>query len=272
MTPIGSGPPLAQLADLRGKVALVTGAAQGFGAACADRLSEAGASVVLADVQGEACLATCEQLTRLGREVEAIEVDVSSEADVERAVAATVERFGRLDTLVNNAGTWSNVLIEELSEAEFRRVLDLNLVGAFLCTRAAARQLRRQGSGGSIVNISSIDAIRPSAPGLTHYDASKHAIWGLTKASAAELGPAGVRVNAIAPGSSYTEGVQAWLAAGEPHGHDVDTQFTSIADGTPLGRACEPDEVARVAVFLASELASFVTGAQVVVDGGFLLT
>ncbi len=261
---------LVQLLDLSGKVAIVTGSAQGFGFACARRLAEAGAAVVLTDRRPDRLDAAREQLAATGGTVAAATGDVSVEADVARLLATAVDRFGRLDVLVNNAGVFSNFLLEHLTPAEFHRILDVNVGGSFLCIRAAAARMRAQGEGGSIVNISSIDAIHPSGSGLSHYGTSKHAIWGLTKTMALELGPDRIRVNAIAPGPSLTEGAVEFVEAGAPEGIDVDAQWAAYAARIPLRRLAHPDDVARTALFLASDLGSYVNGAQIVVDGGLL--
>jgi 2-deoxy-D-gluconate 3-dehydrogenase len=157
-----------------------------------------------------------------------------------------------------------------MTPAEFQRIVDVNVGGAFLCTRAAAARMREQGNGGAIVNITSIDAIHPSGPGLSHYGTSKHAIWGLTKTMALELGPDGIRVNAVAPGPSLTEGAVEFVQAGAPEGIDVEAQWGAYAARIPLGRLAHPDDVARATLFLASDLGSYVNGAQLVVDGGLL--
>jgi 2-deoxy-D-gluconate 3-dehydrogenase len=262
--------PLASLVDLSGRVAVVTGAAQGFGFACARRLAEAGAQVVLADVRADRLEAACARLAGEGFLVEGAQGDVSAEDDVERLVGTASSRFGRLDVLVNNAGVFSNYLLEYLAPPEFQRILAVNVGGAFLCTRAAAARMREQGEGGSIINITSIDAIHPSGSGLSHYGTSKHAIWGLTKTMALELGPDRIRVNAIAPGPSLTEGAVEFVEAGAPEGIDVDAQWAAYAARIPLRRLAHPDDVARTALFLASDLGSYVNGAQIVVDGGLL--
>jgi 2-dehydro-3-deoxy-D-gluconate 5-dehydrogenase len=265
-----SEPLLASLLGLDGKVALVTGAAQGFGFACAARLAEAGAAVVLADRRRDRLDAACERLAAAGRTVAAVDGDVALEADVERLVDTAVSRFGRLDVLVNNAGVFSNFLLEHMTPAEFQRIIGVNVGGTFLCIRAAAARMREQGGGGSIVNITSIDAIHPSGSGLSHYGTSKHAIWGLTKTMALELGPDGIRVNAVAPGPSLTEGAVEFVEAGAPEGIDVEAQWDAYAARIPLRRLADPDDVARATLFLASDLGAYVNGAQVVVDGGLL--
>jgi len=263
-------PSLMSLVDLGGKVALVTGSAQGFGFACARRLAEAGAAVVLADRRPDQLDRSRARLADAGGTVAAFTGDVCVEADVERLVQTAVGTFGSLDVLVNNAGVFSNFLLEHLTPEEFHRIIGVNVGGAFLCIRAAAAQMRKQERGGSIVNISSIDAIHPSGSGLSHYGTSKHAIWGLTKTMALELGPDRIRVNAIAPGPSLTEGAVEFVEAGAPEGIDVDAQWAAYAARIPLRRLAHPDDVARTALFLASDLGSYVNGAQIVVDGGLL--
>ena len=152
-----------------------------------------------------------------------------------------------------------------MSEADFTKVIDVNLRGVFLCTKTVSERMVKQGRGGRIVNVTSIDAIHPSMVGLAHYDASKHGVWGFTKNVALELAPHGIHVNAIAPGGVLTPGVETAQAGSADA---VDAATAAI----PLGRLADPDEIGRVAVFLVSGLASYMTGSQVVVDGGLLLT
>ena len=267
---MGTRPSIAELVRLDGRVALVTGAAQGFGFACADRLSDAGASVLLTDVRPERLEPATERLAEAGRSVASAAGSVTDEADVQRLVGAAVERFGRLDVLVNNAGVFSNVYLETMTLQEFRRIQAVNVDGVFLCSQAAAARMREQREGGAIVNISSIDAVRPSGAGLLHYGASKHAITGMTKSLSIELGPDGIRVNAILPGPAMTEGARDFVDAGSPEGIDTQAMWDAYPPLIPLRRLTEPDEIGRVAAFLASDLASGVHGALVVVDGGLV--
>jgi 2-deoxy-D-gluconate 3-dehydrogenase len=260
-----------QLIDLSGKVALVTGAAQGFGFACAQRLAEVGAAVLLTDRNAEGVEAAAGRLAAQGQRVGWARGDVSVDEDVEGLVTACLERFGRLDILVNNAAAYSNYRFELMPREELERVLAVNVTGAYTFSQRAVRHMLGRDGGGAIVNITSIDALHPTSPGMSHYTVSKHALWGLTKCLALELGPYGIRTNAIAPGPSLTEGAIAYIEAGAPEGVDIRAQWDRAAQRVPLGRWADPDEIGRAAVFLASDLASHVNGAQLVVDGGYLL-
>jgi 2-dehydro-3-deoxy-D-gluconate 5-dehydrogenase len=173
--------------------------------------------------------------------------------------------------LVNNAAAYNNVRIDEMPLDTFADVLDVNVNGAFWCARQASRRMLEQGDGGAIVNVTSIDALHPTSKGMSHYTTSKHALWGLTKCLALELGPHGIRANAVAPGPSLTEGAIEYIQAGAPEGIDIEAQWATAAGRVPMRRWAEPDEIARIVVFLASDLAAYVTGAQIVVDGGYLL-
>jgi 2-dehydro-3-deoxy-D-gluconate 5-dehydrogenase len=253
---------LPELIDLSGRTAIVTGGAMGIGLGIARRLHEAGASVVVADLDATAGEHAAEALlARRADSALAVQCDVSDSGSVEGMVDAAVERFGGVDVLVNNAGIFPMLPLSELDRETFQRVVDVNLTGLFLCTKVVSARMIARGKGGRIVNITSIDALHPSMVGLAHYDASKHGAWGFTKNVALELAPQGIAVNAIAPGAIRTPGVG-----------DIDeAALEGFEAMIPMGRMGDPDEIGRAALFLASGLSSYMTGAQIVVDGGRLL-
>jgi NAD(P)-dependent dehydrogenase (short-subunit alcohol dehydrogenase family) len=259
---------LTDLLDLDGKLAVVTGAGQGFGHAIASRLADAGATVVVADLDP---LRAARSVTRIGEtrgRALAASVDVADPASVADLFAGLPMPA---EILVNNAGIFSNYLAPMMPPEEFARVMAVNANGTFFVSREFAAAALADGRRGSIINVASVDAVHPSAPGLSHYTASKHAIAGLTRSLAMELAPHGIRVNAVCPGASMTEGAIALVTEGAPAGIDVAAQWEGIVDRTPLGRLCDPDDVARAAVFLASDLAEFITGILLPVDGGILV-
>jgi 2-deoxy-D-gluconate 3-dehydrogenase len=260
--------PLADLIDLRERTAIVTGAGMGIGRGITRRLHEAGAAVVIADRDPVAAGAVAEELNGSRAESAlAVEVDVALEADVAHMVEATVDRFGGVDILVNNAGIYPFMPLAQMSHEDFSRVIAVNLHGVFLCTRAASERMIAQGRGGRIVNVTSIDAVHPSMVGLAHYDASKHGAWGFTKNVALELAEHNIWVNAIAPGGVATEGV----AASQGQGGLTGTEIEEMTRRIPMARFGDPDDIGRVALFLASDLSSYMTGEQIVIDGGLLL-
>jgi len=256
-------PTIASLMDLHGKTAIVTGGAEGIGFGIAARLAEAGASVMLADVNGQKASAAAAQLVASGYSVQSCIADVSSEDSARAILAKTIAAFGAVHILVNNAGIYPTIPIRTMTVADFERVISINLRGVFLCTKYVAEQMIAQGTPGKIINITSIDATHPSSVGLAHYDASKHGVWGFTKNSALEYAPHGISINAIAPGGISTPG-----SAGMQEPDILNAFLAKI----PMRRMGEPDDIGRVALFLASDLSSYMTGSQIVVDGGFLLS
>ena len=261
-------PSLAQLIDLRGKTALVTGGAMGIGLGIANRLAEAGANVVIADVNEVVGKAAVKELNNSGAHTDFIKTDVADEQSVQAAVDFAVKTFGSLDILVNNAGIYPMVPVMQMPTADFERIISINLKGVFLLTKAAAKVMIAQGRGGKIINISSVDALHPSGVGLAVYDASKHGLWGFTKNTALELAPHNIQVNAIAPGGIATPGA----GAGRPVTPAMEAMTKKFLEKIPMKRMGDPDDIGKVALFLASGFASYMTGAQVVVDGGVLLS
>lgn len=260
---------LQDLLNLENKAAIVTGGAKGIGSGIAYRLAEAGAKVLVADIDEETAQQTAQELTSKGWAAAAIKVDVSSEADVKQMIEVCKATLGSLDILVNNAGIYPPNPVSQMTEAEFERVMHVNLRSVFLTTKYAAEVMKPEG-GGKIINITSIDALHPSMIGLAHYDASKHGVWGFTKNSALELAEHNIWVNAIAPGGVATPGVAAMSQGASAEHMAASTQ--AFMANIPMHRMGEPDEIGTVALFLASDMSSYMTGTQIVVDGGALLS
>jgi 2-deoxy-D-gluconate 3-dehydrogenase len=256
-----------ELLNLTGKVAIVTGGAKGIGYGISSRLAEAGAKVLLADLDGETAQKMAQELTAKGWTAAAYQVDVSVEDQVEAMIKSAVDQFGSLDILVNNAGIFPNMPLTQLTTDDFEKVIHVNLRSVFLTTKHAAEIMKPQG-GGKIINVTSIDAIHPSMVGLAHYDASKHGVWGFTKNVALELAEHKIWVNAIAPGGIATPGVAALQGSGPANPAAINAFMAKI----PMHRMGEPDEIGKVALFLASDMSSYMTGEQIVVDGGALLS
>jgi 2-deoxy-D-gluconate 3-dehydrogenase len=260
-------PPIGEMLNLTGKKALVTGGAMGIGYAIAYRLAEAGAAVTIADLnEGKGCKAA-QDLTACGYRAVFLPCDVCREDDVKNTVNSAVAGMGGLDILVNNAGIFPVTPILQMTSSDMDQVLAVNLKGYLYFIREASRWMIEHKCCGSIINIASIDSIHPSHKGMSLYDASKGAVLTLTKSLAKELGPEGIRVNAIAPGGILTEG--ALSQRGEQFNRAGLKEFMSRII---LGRMGAADDVGRVALFLASDLASYMTGSLITVDGGYLLS
>jgi NAD(P)-dependent dehydrogenase (short-subunit alcohol dehydrogenase family) len=239
------------------KVAIVTGATQGIGLACAQRLVAEGAKVMLVDIKPEGEQAAA----ALGESARFFTADVSQKADVDALVAATMKEFGRIDILVNNAGVTCAADFLDVTEEDFDRVLRINLKSMFLCGQAVARQMVKQQSG-CIINMSSVNA-ELAIPNQVPYVVSKGAINQLTKVMALNLVDHGIRVNGIGPGTILTELAKKAVMASP-------ASRQTILSRTPMGRCGEPEEVAGIAAFLASDDASYMTGQTIYVDGGRL--
>jgi 2-deoxy-D-gluconate 3-dehydrogenase len=259
-----------QLLRLDGKSAIVTGGAKGIGRAIALRLCEAGAKVLIADMDEAALEATVDEIKSSGMIAEGVHVDISKPEDITNMINACKEKFQSLDILVNNAGIYPNKKISDMTYEDFDKVLSVNLKSVFLTTKIGSEIMKIRG-GGRIINITSIDALHPSMTGLAHYDASKHGMWGFTKNSALELADHKIWVNAIAPGGILTPGVTA-SAPSNPDPNMMAEQTKMFMNKIPMHRFGDADEIAKVALFLASDMSSYMTGEQIVVDGGVLLS
>lgn len=249
---------------LNGKVAAITGAALGLGKATALRMAEEGAAVAVLDMLDAEGEALAERLRAAGRRAAYWRCDVSREAEVRDTLAAVVERFGRLDILVNNAGVAGpDKPTHELTEAEWDRVQAVNVKGVFFCTKHAVPALKAAG-GGAIINLSSIYGL-VGAPDVPPYHASKGAVRLMTKTDALIYAPDRIRVNSIHPGFIWTPMVESHLSSKG----DLEEGRKAAAALHPLGHLGEPDDIAWGAVYLASDEARFVTGSELVIDGGY---
>jgi NAD(P)-dependent dehydrogenase (short-subunit alcohol dehydrogenase family) len=246
---------------LKDKVAVVTGAAKGIGLACAKALTAEGAKVVLADVEVAAGERAAEEMQAGGAEAFFVACDVGDKAQVDTLIGSAVAAYGRLDCVVANAGIVYACDFLELAEEDFDRVLRVNLKGVFLTGQAAARQMVVQGRGGTVINMSSVNAVM-AIPSITPYVVAKGGVNQLTKVMALALADKGIRVNAIGPGSILTDVFRQVVSD--------EAAMADILSRTPLGRVGEPEEVAKVAVFLASEDSSYITGQTIYPDGGRL--
>jgi NAD(P)-dependent dehydrogenase (short-subunit alcohol dehydrogenase family) len=241
----------------KNKTAIVTGAGKGIGRGIALALAKDGFNVVVADLNKDDADAVASELNGMGVEAAGVACDVSDAGAVRALFSAAAERFGRLDVLVNNAGIYPYVAFEKMTEADWDKVMDVNLKGVFLCAQAAAKVLP---AGGRIVSISSVASLI-GFEGLTHYCASKGAINGFTRALALELASKKITVNAVAPGAIKTPGASG--------GSEEQTKQTVAL--IPLARMGEPEDIANAVSFLASDRSGYITGQVIVVDGGWIL-
>ncbi|WP_432094548.1 SDR family NAD(P)-dependent oxidoreductase [Streptomyces sp. bgisy100] len=247
-----------RLPALDGLVAVVTGAAGTVGAGIAGEFARAGAQVVVHHHTGaERARNVVERITGEGGTAWAVAADLTDETACERLMDAAAARFGRVDALVNNAGVQPVQELASMTAADWRAVVDTNLISAFCCTKAAVQVMRRAGTGGTVTHVASIEGSSP-APGHAHYAASKAALIQHARAAAVEYGPSGIRVNTVSPGLISRPGIEeAW-----PEGVE---RYRAAA---PLGRIGSPADIGRACVFLASTMADWVTGHDLVVDGG----
>ena len=249
--------------DVKNKVAIVTGARRGMGRTHALALAKAGAKVVVSDISQEDCQIVVKEIEKAGGEAIAIKCDVSKKEEVDNMVKATVDKWEKVDILINNAGVCQFKPFLELTEQEWDRTIDINLKGYFLCSQAAAKEMVRQKSG-AIVNIASVamGQVGVGFATLAHYSASKGGIVAMTETMAIELGPYNIRVNAIAPGTIETPMI-------DPIKQDPKA-MEGILARVPLHRVGKPEEVSNLVLFLASDASSYMTGSTVVIDGGWL--
>jgi 3-oxoacyl-[acyl-carrier protein] reductase len=246
---------------LDGRVALVTGSSRGIGEAIARELAASGASVAVSSRSRDRALAVAQSIERAGGRAVGIEADLAEPEEIVTLVARTVDRLGGIDILVNNAGMGMVAPSEQLSAADWKRLIDLDLTAPFLCAQAAGRHMLEAGRG-VIINITSVLSSL-GMPGRAAYSAAKHGLLGLTRTLGTEWAARGVRCVAVAPGYVHTELLAQNMRRGAFDQRDLERR-------TPLGRLCSPQEVARVVCFLASDGASYMTATQVVVDGGWV--
>ena len=250
------------MGKLDGRVAFVTGAGQGIGAATALRLAEEGARIVLADINTDGCARVISEIEQAGSQAFAISCNVTDKTQVEAAIQQTVERFGQLDILVNNAGVTRDNLLFKMSDDDWETVINVHLRGAFLCSRAAQAQMVKQ-KYGRIISLSSTSAL--GNRGQSNYATAKAGLQGLTKTLAIELGPFGITANAVAPGFIDTEMTRA---TARRMGFDPEERIEAASKTIPVRRVGQPRDVANVINFLASEESGYVSGQIIYVAGG----
>jgi NAD(P)-dependent dehydrogenase (short-subunit alcohol dehydrogenase family) len=259
-----SGKPLAELVSLAGKGAVVTGGATGLGKAMARRIAEAGAKVLIGDIDLELAQSTAAELSQsLGADVTAAHLDCADSASIVALADLAVRRFGAIDIWVNNAGVYPSVPLLETTDEIWDSVMEVNMRGLFVGCREASRRMIAAGRGGVIVNVSSQAGFRGVAPGLAAYVSSKHGVRGLTRQLAIELAPHAIRVHGVAPSHARTEKTAVVIAANP----ELLEQMPQLG-ASKLGRVGVPDDVGRVVLFLVSDLALFMSGSTLKIDAG----
>ncbi len=265
-------PILRKLFDLTGKTAIVTGGSVGIGRGIVERLTEAGANVMIADIDEQEGQKLAQGLPGPGKAA-FTRADVRNIDDIEKVVQNSVDQFGGVDILVNNAGVFPFSPMQSVTPELWDRVQGINLRGAFFMAQKAAAQMIEQGRGGIIINIASIDAFHPTGS-LIPYDSSKGGMVMMTKSMALELGKQNIRVNGIAPGGIATPGASTGSATAfsQMTPEQIQTMVAAFNQRIPLSRQGEPDDIATVALFLASDASRYITGDTIIVDGGYLLS
>jgi len=248
--------------NLKGKVAIITGARRGIGKVIALKLAKEGARVVVTDISQEDCQEVVKEIEKSGREGVAVKLDVTNEEEIKKVVKVAKEKFGRIDILVNNAGIGTTCDLLKITKKDWEKMLAIDLGGVFLCTKEVLETMIA-GKWGRIINISSIASFL-YWPKLTHYSAAKAGILGFTKNVAGEIGKHGITVNAICPGAIETAMLDQVLK-------DLGMTREQVIQHTPIGRIGRPEDIANLVSFLASDEASFITGQAISADGGFTL-
>jgi NAD(P)-dependent dehydrogenase (short-subunit alcohol dehydrogenase family) len=251
-----------KLFSLEGKTALITGGARGLGKAMAEALAQVGANIVIADMEAASAEKAADELASFGTKTLGLEVDVTNEAQVHKAIDRVVSDFNELNVVINNAGICQKIKVEDQSLEDWKKTMDVNVNGVFLISKYAGKQMKAQG-GGSIINIASMSSFIANTEAQCAYNASKAAVAMMTKCMASEWVNDNIRVNAIAPGYMKTDMTKPIFAPGGELAH--------VLDMVPMNRLGEPHELGGLAIYLASEASSFVTGSSFIVDGGYTI-
>jgi NAD(P)-dependent dehydrogenase (short-subunit alcohol dehydrogenase family) len=258
--------PINELISLADRNAVVTGAARGIGLAISRRLAEAGANVVMADINDDDAENAAVKIRETGRSVTSAFVDVSDTQSIMALLDTAETQLGGIDIWVNNAGVFPSKPLLDIADEDWDRVLNINLRGTFVASREVSRRMIRADKGGVIINLASLAGFSAYGPGFAHYTPSKHGVVGLTKSLAVELGPHNIRVLAVAPTLTNTPGLQEGLEAYQAVG--LDDVMDQLAARQPLRRNAVPDDIARVVLFCASDLSMLMTGSTLLVDAG----